>query len=183
MADTAFHTPPEKRHRLATLYRMSRSRGLTPVANPLMPDHESPPALASGGGGLISTASDYARFAQMLLNGGAFAGARIISPAAAQLQMSNHLPDEMLAAGYGVGHQMIRPGFGYGYNGAVFTDPALAGIPVGQGAYQWDGAAGTWFWVDPKNELLYVGMIQLLSETAPPLQSMTQTLMAEAIIN
>ena len=182
MTDTALHTPPEKRHRLATLYRASKSRGLVPVANPLMPDHEAPPALASGGGGLISTAADYARYAQMLLNNGEFAGARIVRPAAARLQMSNHLPADMLAAGFGVGHQQIRPGFGYGFDGAVFTDPALAGIPVGEGTYQWDGAAGTWFWVDPKNDLLFVGMIQLLSETAPPLQATTQTWMADAIV-
>jgi len=183
MVDTAFHTPPAKRERLATLYRASKNRGLVPVANPLMRDHESPPALASGGGGLISKAADYARYAQMLLNGGEFAGARIISKEAALLQMSNHLPAEMLTAGFGVGHQQIRPGFGYGFDGAVFTDPAAAGIPVGEGTYQWDGAAGTWFWVDPKNDLLFVGMIQLLSETAPPLQAMTQKLMAKAILN
>jgi CubicO group peptidase (beta-lactamase class C family) len=182
MTDTAFHTPPEKRHRLATLYRSSKSRGLASVANPLMRDHDRAPALASGGGGLISTAADYARFAQMLLNGGELGGARIISPEATKLQMSNHLPQEMLAAGFGVGHQQIRPGFGYGFDGAVFTDPALAGIPVGEGTYQWDGAAGTWFWVDPKNDVVYVGMIQLLSEASPPLQSNTQTWMAEAII-
>jgi CubicO group peptidase (beta-lactamase class C family) len=183
MVDTAFHTPPHKHHRLAALYVASKSRGLALVKNPLMPDYESPPALASGGGGLISTASDYVRFAQMLLNRGELSGARIMSAEAAELQMSNHLPDEMLAKGFGIGHQMIRPGFGYGFDGAVFTDPSLAGIPVGQGTYQWDGAAGTWFWVDPKNDLLYVGMIQLLSENAPPLQSMTQKLMAEAIMS
>jgi CubicO group peptidase (beta-lactamase class C family) len=54
---------------------------------------------------------------------------------------------------------------------------------VGEGTYQWDGAAGTWFWVDPKNDLLFVGMIQLLSETAPPLQAMTQKRIADAILN
>ena len=67
-------------------------------------------------------------------------------------------------------------------NGAVFTDPDAAGVPVGKGAYHWDGAAGTWFWVDPVNDLLYVGLVQLLSETAPPLQKTTQTMMADAIV-
>jgi CubicO group peptidase (beta-lactamase class C family) len=183
MVDTAFHTPPEKSARLATLYRNSKSRGLIPTANPLMPDAASPPVLASGGGGLVSTAADYARFAQMLLNGGELAGVRILSPEAVKLQTANHLPEAMLKAGFGVGHQMIRPGFGYGFDGAVFTDPKAAGIPVGQGTYQWDGAAGTWFWIDPVNDLLFVGMIQLLSETAPPLQAMTQKRMAEAILD
>jgi CubicO group peptidase (beta-lactamase class C family) len=95
--------------------------------------------------------------------------------------MSNHLSEALIAAGHGVGHQQLRPGFGYGFNGAVFTDPALAEVPVGAGTYHWDGAAGTWFWVDPAHDLLYVGLIQLLSETAPPLQKTTQTMMAAAI--
>lgn len=183
MVDTAFHTPPEKKARLATLYRFSASRGLVPLAaNPLLPDHTAPPALASGGGGLISTAGDYARFAQMLLDGGEFAGRRIVSVEGVRLMMTNQLSDEMLGQGWGVGKQQIRPGFGYGFNGVVFTDPEAAGIPVGRGTYHWDGAAGTWFWVDPQNDLIFVGMVQLLSETAPTLQATTQTLMADAIL-
>lgn len=182
MVDTAFHTPPEKRARLATLYRSSASRGLVALpVNPLLPDHETPPTLASGGGGLVSTVGDYARFAQMLLNRGELAGRRIISEEAATLMMTNQLSGEMLAHGWGVGHQQIRPGFGFGFNGVVFTDPKAAGIPVGTGTYHWDGAAGTWFWVDPENDLLFVGMVQLLSEKSPALQATTQTLMADAI--
>jgi CubicO group peptidase (beta-lactamase class C family) len=183
MVDTAFHIPPEKRSRRATLYRWSPSQKRLVVSPSLLGgDHESPPAMANGGGGLVSTVSDYAKFAQMLLNGGEFGGQRIVSAAALHLMMSNHLSDEMIAARHGVGHQQLRPGFGYGFNGAVFTDPALAGVPVGLGTYHWDGAAGTWFWVDPAHDLLYVGLIQLLSETAPPLQKTTQTMMADAIV-
>lgn len=182
MKDTAFHTPPEKRARLATLYRRSPGRGLVPLERPLLPEHASPPALASGGGGLISTAPDYARFAQMILNGGEFAGQRIVSAEALRLQMTNHLSPELMAAGHGIGHQQIRPGFGHGFDGAVFTDPDAAGIPVGKGTYHWDGAAGTWFWVDPANDVLFVGMIQLMAEDAPPCQALTQTLMADAIL-
>ena len=98
------------------------------------------------------------------------------------LQMSNHLSDEIMAGGFGVGLQQIRPGYGHGFDGAVFTDPKAAGIPVGEGTYQWDGAAGTWFWVDPANDLLYVGLIQRMAENSPPLQAITQTLMADAIL-
>jgi CubicO group peptidase (beta-lactamase class C family) len=183
MVDTAFHTPPDQRSRRATIYRMSKGRGLVPLAQPLLPEYDRPPALASGGGGLISTAADYARFAQMLLNGGELAGARIVSSGALKLQMTNHLSDEIMAGGYGIGLQQIRPGYGHGFDGAVFTDPDKAGIPVGKGTYQWDGAAGTWFWVDPVNDLLYVGLIQRMAESSPPLQAITQTLMAEAILD
>ena len=182
MVDTAFHVPPEKRRRLATLYFGAPGAPLTEMANPLMRDQEAPPALASGGGGLVSTAEDYARFAQMLLNQGEWRGQRILSPEAAGLQMTNHLPEWMMQKEFVAGHQHIRPGFGIGLNGVVFTDPQAAGVPVGEGTYHWDGAAGTWFWVDPKNDLLFVGMIQLLSYSAPPLQARTQTLMADAIV-
>jgi len=180
MVDTAFHLPPEKRPRLASGYRQSRS-GLKPE-KPMLFDHTEPPALASGGGGLISTAKDYARFAQMLLNRGELDGRRIISPEAAKLMMTNHLSEAMMSAGFGVGAQAIRPGFGYGFNGVVFTDPEACGIPVGQGTYHWDGAWGTWFWVDPKNDLLYVGMIQRGLNRSPNLQALTQTLMAGAYV-
>ncbi len=183
MTDTAFHTPPEKQHRRATVYRMSQSRGLVPVEQPLLPEYEAPPGMASGGGGLVSTAHDYARFAQMLLNRGEFGGVRIVSEAALALQMSNHLSDEIIAGGFGIGLQQIRPGYGHGFDGAVFTDPVAAGIPVGRGTYQWDGAAGTWFWVDPVNDLLYVGLIQRMAEASPHLQAITQTLMAGAILD
>ncbi len=182
MIDTAFHTPPEKADRLAALYLKAGDTPLTAIANPLHPDPTEVPALPLGGSGLISTLGDYARFAQMLLDKGAFAGGRILSTDAAHLMMSNHLPDALMEKGFVAGHQRIRPGFGIGFNGVVFTDPALAGVPVGRGTYHWDGAAGTWFWIDPANDLIFVGMTQCLSYTAPPLQALTQTLMAQAFV-
>ncbi|MBV9542392.1 MAG: serine hydrolase, partial [Alphaproteobacteria bacterium] len=147
-------------------------------------DYLSPPKLAGGGGGLVSTLDDYARFAQMLLNRGTLDGVRILSPEAVALMSQNHLPAWMLEAGFGIGAMQIRPGFGYGFNGAVFTDPAAAGIPVGKGTYEWDGAAGTWFWVDWANDLIYVGMIQRFAvvEGIANAQQLTQKLMAKAIL-
>jgi CubicO group peptidase (beta-lactamase class C family) len=184
MVDTAFHTPPEKRVRLAKLYRFSPTqKKLTEAPSILGRDYETPPKLGNGGGGLVSTAADYARFAQMLLNGGEFEGRRIVSAAALKTQMTNHLSDELLRGGYGVGLQQMRPGYGHGYDGAVFCDPDAAGVPVGKGTYQWDGAAGTWFWVDPVQDLLYVGLIQRFAEASPPLQKITQTMLADAYLD
>jgi CubicO group peptidase (beta-lactamase class C family) len=180
MADTAFYTPPEKQDRLATLYFKGGDAPLTPIANPLRKDDDSEPGLAMGGGGLVSTIADYARFAQMLLGKGTAGGTHIISEAAANLMMTNHLPDALIEHGFTAGHQRIRPGFGFGFNGVVFTDPVAAGVPVGKGTYHWDGAAGTWFWVDPINDLVFVGMTQFLSYAAPPLQATTQMLMGNA---
>ena len=65
----------------------------------------------------------------------------------------------------------------------MFYDPDAAGVPVGKGTYQWDGAAGTWFWVDPVHDLLYVGLIQRFAENSPPLQKITQTMMADAYLD
>ena len=85
-------------------------------------DHESPPALANGGGGLVSTVTDYARFAQMLLNDGELDGTRIVSAEAVKLDDAPTTSPSGCCTGFGVGAQQIRPGFGYGWNGAVFTD-------------------------------------------------------------
>jgi CubicO group peptidase (beta-lactamase class C family) len=136
-----------------------------------------------GGMGLVSTVGDYARFAQLLLNRGEWHGRRIVSAEAVDAQMTNHLPEAMLAKEFRTGHMHFRPGFGYGYSGAVFYDPRRAGAPVGRGTYEWDGAAGTWFWADPEHDLLYVGMIQLLSYSAPPMQRITQDLLGDAILD
>ena len=183
MIDTAFFIAPDKKHRLATLYLKAGEAPLLPMANPLWPDPESAPSLALGGGGLFSTAYDYARYAQTLLNGGELDGVRIVSASGLREQMTNRLPVAMLEARFVAGHQKFRPGFGYGYNGVVVTDPTLAGLPVGKGTYHWDGAAGTWFWVDPENDLLFVGMTQFLSYAAPPLQATSQRLMSSAIMD
>ena len=178
MTDTAFYTPPAKADRLAALYLKMGDTPLTQIANPMRPDYDAEPTLAMGGAGLISTIGDYARFAQMLLD----RGGSVMSEAAARLMMTNHLPQSLMDHGFVAGHQRIRPGFGMGVNGVVFTDPDAAGVPVGRGTYHWDGAAGTWFWVDPENDLLFIGMTQFLSYTAPPLQARAQTLLAEALI-
>jgi CubicO group peptidase (beta-lactamase class C family) len=182
MVDTDFFVPADKMSRLATLYRWSGSRGLV-VSEPLQGRHpDRVPKLPSGGGGLFSTAADYARFAQMLLNKGELGGVRIISPEAVALMTANHLSDEIIASDPSVGLQKIRAGFGYGFNGAVFYDPAQAGSKVGRGSYQWDGAAGTWFWIDPENDLLYVGLIQRMSpEGGPHMHNITQDLIGDAL--
>jgi CubicO group peptidase (beta-lactamase class C family) len=183
MVDTDFYVPAEKLPRLATLYRWSKTKGLV-ASEPLNGGRaDRLPKLAGGGGGLFSTAADYARFAQMLLNSGDLGGVRIVSPEAVELMTVNHLSDDLVGGGFGVGLQQIRPGFGHGFNGAVYYDPAQAGSKVGRGSYQWDGAAGTWFWIDPENELLYVGLIQRLSpDGGPHMHKITQDLIGDALI-
>ncbi|HTX05493.1 MAG TPA: serine hydrolase [Steroidobacteraceae bacterium] len=99
-------------------------------------------------------------FAQMLANGGELDGRRILSAATVRLMTTNKLQGRLLSGKFGIGEHVMRPGFGYGFNCAVVFDPALAALPVGKGTFFWDGAAGTWFWVDPTNDVVFVGMIQ-----------------------
>jgi CubicO group peptidase (beta-lactamase class C family) len=183
MADTDFFVPADKLPRLATVYHMYGFDTLTVLDHPgFVRDPKAIPKLASGGGGLYSTIDDYARFAQMLLSKGELGGVRILSPQAVALMTANHLSDALLNGGFVAGVHRMRPGYGYGFNGAVFHDPAVAGSPAGRGTYQWDGAAGTWFWIDPEHDLLYIGLIQrMLQEGMPPLQEKTQALIAEAM--
>src|SRR5690606_20642550 len=110
--------------------------------------------LFSGGGGLYSTADDYIRVAQMLANGGALHGHRILSPPAPELMASNHVK-----ALYGP--DAGRPeGLGFGLTVDVVLDPVLADTRRGPGSFAWGGAFGTYFWVDPYNDLVGLLMVQ-----------------------
>jgi CubicO group peptidase (beta-lactamase class C family) len=183
MTDTDFIVPESKLSRLATTYATRLGpQGLVPLDRD--PDISKIPKLPSGGGGLYSTAHDYLRFAQMLLNGGELKGVRLLAPRTVALMRSNHLPEHLMDGTYGVGFQRIRPGFGFGYDVAVFTDPYTAGTTVGAGSYLWDGAAGTWFWVDPTNNVVFVGMIQrLVGPNYPDVQPVSRTLTYQALLD
>jgi len=164
MTDTDFFVPAEKHSRLATLYKMSDQGQLrvTEEAKAFGYDFDKPPALPTGGGGLVSTAVDFYRFAQMLSNGGELDGVRILGPQTVKLIISNHLSAALMPEFRGGGYEFNKPrrGVGYGYNGAVIVDPGEADMPLGKGSYLWDGAAGTWFWIDPTNDIVCVGMAQ-----------------------
>jgi CubicO group peptidase (beta-lactamase class C family) len=165
MKDAGFFVPQEKRSRFATNYRDDQGQLVVTTAGSPPNDYTTQPTLASGGGGLVSTPEDYYHFAQMLGNGGELNGKRVLAPSSVKLMGSNHLPENLINGDFGIGMHMMRPGFGYGYDCAVVFDPPEANSPVGKGTFFWDGAAGTWFWVDPTNDIVFVGMIQRM--TAP----------------
>ena len=126
-------------------------------------------SLISGGAGLVSTALDYARFAEMLRRGGSLDGARILGPKSIGFMTRNHLSEDSMHAAW---EQMPtpdigRPGFGFGLGFGVVTDAAALGVLGSDGEYNWGGAAGTIFWVDPVEELVVVSLIQLMQSPWP----------------
>jgi len=158
MVDTGFHVPAEKLSRLAQVYNVDAQGKLRVETGGFNRDFSKKPALFSGGGGLVSTASDYFRFCQMLLNGGTLDGVRILSPLSVELMRTNAIGDKTVSLG--------GPGTKFGLDFAITTDPVAAGGYYGEGTYWWGGAAGTWFWIDPVRDLIVVGMVQHLGASS-----------------
>jgi len=151
MHDTFFYPPDDRRPRLVTLYRKSPN-GLVKAENQ---NGFSFKTYFSGGGGLMSTAEDYLQFAQMLLNGGELNGKRLLSPRTVELMASNHV-GEMFDGKLG------RPahGMGYGLLVGIVEDGVAAGLRVSNGSFGWDGAYGTQTWIDPREKMVTIVMIQ-----------------------
>jgi CubicO group peptidase (beta-lactamase class C family) len=136
-----------------------------------------------GGSSFRSTAIDYARFARMLLNRGILGETRILKPESIDLMFSNMLSEEVLKGSFSATHYVVGGGNGHGMNGMVCIDPAKAGRPVGKGTYEWAGAHGTWFWADPENDLVFVGMTHraMPHPEIAPLSVISQELVYQAL--
>jgi CubicO group peptidase (beta-lactamase class C family) len=150
MVDTGFWVPPEKLARLID----------PPVGAGIRPDRDvsKPTTLFSGGGGLVSTAADYLRFCQMLLNGGELDGVRILSPTTVRRMTTNALPPGIRFASGSVG-PLVGSTFGLGFG--IRSDAAWSLVPGAVGSYTWSGAWGTYFWVDPADQLIAIQLIQV----------------------
>jgi CubicO group peptidase (beta-lactamase class C family) len=184
MKDTGFYVPAEKLERVARIYQGDANPDAVPM--PRDAGISQPPGLASGGGGLYSTAGDYLRFAQMLLNGGELNGVRLVAPSSIELMRSNHISDEVKnARKFGIGLYQMQPGLGFGYDFAILEDPLKLGSTAGKGTFLWDGVAGTWFWIDPTNDVVFVGIVQrwLMAPGAPDLENLSRALTYQALIN
>jgi len=171
MKDTAFYVPADKLNRFVSFYTYDKDRKF--VAHPGVPDFSKPPGAPSGGGGMVSTAMDYMRFCQMLLNGGELDGHRLLSPLSVQLMRSNVLP---------VSARTMGPGTGFGLDFAVVEDPVAAGGYGGEGTFYWGGYAGTWFWIDPVYNMIVVGMIQIRGDGSPDVRGLSRNLTYQAIV-
>ena len=151
MTETAFHTGEENAPRLAEAFPTDPWTGEKVQFFNML----EKPVMESGGGGLVSTTMDYARFCQMLLNGGTLEGTRIIGRKTLELMASNHLSPAIK-----VDSPLMPAGHGFGLGFAVRTDQGLAPFPGSVGQFFWSGIAGTFFWIDPKEELFAVFMSQ-----------------------
>jgi CubicO group peptidase (beta-lactamase class C family) len=151
MVDTAFYTPESKLSRRADPF----SFDFMIAAGADARASTSPPKFESGGGGLLSTLADYARFVAMLSFGGAIDGVRILSPRTLAFMASDHLD-----AGVRKDHYLLWPGHGFGLGFAVRTDPGKAPTAGSVGEFFWGGMMGTAFWVSPRDSLFAVLMVQ-----------------------
>ena len=194
MADTGFYVPSAKAARFAACYsadppgklmfRPTERKGtLTLLDDPTKSAYLSPPSFVSGGGGLVSTASDYLTFCRALSNGGELGGTRLLGPKTLQLMTSNHLPGgvDLPALSRSMFSEATNSGIGFGLGFAVTMDPAKTLLPGSAGEYFWGGAAGTAFWVDPAEELIAIFMTQLMPSSAYPIRRELRTLVYAAI--
>jgi CubicO group peptidase (beta-lactamase class C family) len=174
MRDTGFSVPEQNRSRVAAVYGhpdimthqfteiVTSPTGPIDVSKTYPIDNTT--TFARGGLGLFSTATDYLRFAQMLLNRGELEGERIISPAIADLMHSNHLPASLMPFSIAI---VAFPGYGFGLGSRVLLNPAESGMPGSSGEFGWAGAANTYYWVDPKLEMIGIYMTQHMVSIEP----------------
>ena len=179
MNDTFFEVPESERDRFAQNHFINPKTGALVNSDyaPAPYGYRKGVALSdyfdvtlfAGGAGLVSTAMDYARFAEMLRRGGELDGVRILGPKTVKFMTRNHLSEASMHAAWGQTPtaDIGRPGFGFGLGLGVVTDSAAIGVLGSDGEYNWGGAAGTIFWVDPVEELVVVSMIQLMQSPWP----------------
>ena len=159
MTDTGWWVPEDKLDRFATLYSPDREGKLLPQGNA---EYLDEPKFKMGGGGLVSTAEDYLRFAQMLVNEGEFGGKRILKPETVKLMRTNQLPEGMTQTA------AIYPGNVFGLDFSIVADPnPRTDHERAKGEFWWYGIGGTWMGIHPTEELIVIGMIQVRGGMPP----------------
>jgi CubicO group peptidase (beta-lactamase class C family) len=184
MTDTAFSAPEPAHGRLAALYVPHPETGLA-TRSPASEQAQQPPDMLSGGGGLISTAGDYARFTRMLLGGGELDGVRLLGPRTLRLMTSNQLPGRADLEAYGrpLFAETTFDGVGFGLGFSVVEDPVAARYTSSRGEFGWGGAASTAFWVDPEERMEVLFFTQLLPSSTHPIRSQLHQLVHQALVD
>lgn len=179
MRDTGFRIRPDMRARLATVYTRGPDGQLQPLGHDgLLAMFEPGARFFWGSGGLLSTPDDYLRFAQMLLNGGEFGGTRILRPGSVALMTHNTLPPELTPVSYS---SLGDSTYGFGLGVAVKVDTAGAARPGPVGIFRWSGYLGTYFWVDPVDDLVAMVWTQLSPGGRARLEPIFQDLVYSAV--
>ncbi len=183
MADTAFYPAEEKLDRFANIYGPGEG-GLKELADDrVLMRYKPPVTFFSGGGGLVSTASDYMRFCQMLLNGGELDGIRLLGPKTIEIMTEPHLTDEQLEyAANTVGPEQFQ-GSSFGLGFRVVTSVAETGVLGSEGTYSWGGAASTIFWIDPVEDLIAILMTQFMPSNQYQLRRDFQIATYQALVD
>ena len=183
MHDTGFHVSEENHTRFAASYRRNSQGVLAEVESSVGGRFTRPAVTYSGGGGLVSTAEDYMRFARMLMRGGELDGVRLLGKKTVELMTRNHLPADMAAMGQARFSESNYRGIGFGLGVSVTIDPAAAQILGSAGEYAWGGAASTAFWSDPSEQQTVILMTQLLPSSLYPIRNELRVLSYQAIID
>ena len=202
MVDTDFYVDPAKQSRFASLYVPPSGGDMSRVGN-ISGDaekakgglrledsvHESrflkPPKVYSGDGGMTGTITDYARFCQMLLNDGTLDGTRLLGRKTVAYMRQNHLPDnkDMAAMGQPVWSETSYDGIGFGLGFAIVVDPVKAHLLTSPGEHHWGGAASTFFWVDPVEQLTAVFFTQLMPSSTYPIRRELRNLVYSSLVD
>ncbi len=185
MVDTDFWVPADKAHRLAANYSRTPEDGMRLVEPPGRSTYLTKPSRFSGGGGLVSTIDDYFRFAQMLLNKGELDGTRILGRKTIELMTSNHMPGngDLASMGQSVFSETPYDGIGFGLGFSVMLNPPTANILGTPGEFAWGGAASTYFFVDPGEDMLAIQLTQLLPSSAYPVRRELRVLTYQSLID
>ena len=181
MTDTGFWVDRSKAGRATKVFTYNEGKTLITAPNQVRGDLTEKPAFLSGSGGLNSTTEDYFRFSQMLLDGGQANGRRLLKASTVELMYKN-----VLEPGVTIGR--TSAGLGFGMDFAIVLDPKAADTPEGKNTYYWGGAFGTWFWIDPTNDVIVVGMIQNTNGSqansgTPQVRPLSRRLVYQALVD
>jgi CubicO group peptidase (beta-lactamase class C family) len=182
LVDTDFHVPETKHARLAANYAPDGKGGLQLIDDPTQSRYLRPRSVNSGGGGLVSTAADYARFCRFMLNKGTLDGKRLLGRKTVELMTSNHLKGDMADMGTPRFSETTYEGIGFGLGFSVMIDPAKAQILGSPGEYAWGGAASTAFWCDPSEDMFVVFLTQLMPSSSYPFRRELRVLTYQSIV-
>jgi CubicO group peptidase (beta-lactamase class C family) len=181
MKDTDFYVAEEKIKRVAAVYAPADSTGIKVIIKPDTSNISVPVKFLSGNGGLVSTATDYMIFSQMLLNKGEYNGVRLLESKTVDLMTSNHISNEIMPDDDFFGPLLSGMGFGFGF--AVLQDNIQSNSTGSRGSYWWSGAANTYFYIDPEEELILILMTQFVPNFYYPVYEEFKVLSYQTIVD